>query len=87
MKIQIFIKDNSSTLLNLDSDTYVRDLKNILREKRLVANDNSYSLIYESYFLENNKKLSDYKIGELSTIFLSHKDGHKASCLSYLQCV
>lgn len=72
MLIQIFVKDTSSHLLRVDSETKVGKLREILFEKSLVGENAHYGLSYQGHYLENDKKLSDYDIGDLSTIFLNY---------------
>jgi hypothetical protein len=73
MEIQIFIKDTKTTLIRINKNIHISELKKILNKKSLVGSDkNSYGLIYSSNLLKDNQTIEESGIHDLSTIFLVH---------------
>ena len=73
MEIQIFIKDAKTSLIRVNNNIQISELKTILYKKLLVSQDkNSFGLIYKSKILKDNQTLKECQIDELATIFLVH---------------
>ena len=70
--MQLFIKYNENIIINVDNDESIINIKKNL-STFLPLNENRQLLQFGGEILDDNKKLSDYKITNNSTIFLSSK--------------
>ena len=70
-KIKIFVfgnKPNKETLIEINKSCKVSELKDIIKEKKLVKNI-GFLIYYEGIILENDRTIEDYKIKDLDIVY------------------
>ncbi|RWS30048.1 putative Ubiquitin-like protein [Leptotrombidium deliense] len=72
MAITVNVNDltKRSITLNLQANDAIENIKQILHDKYGFANNKIWFLVYNGKRLENGKTLSDYNIGNKSTIYI-----------------
>jgi hypothetical protein len=70
--MQIFIKANKTTILDIDNNTCIYNILYRLEDQLNVPCNKMY-LVHRGKVLEQNKNISDYHIKEHDTIYLNYR--------------